>query len=104
MENMDTKLFIGEATSFSTPMLAVFAVDAAHSDDKQAGPSPGLLSPNAALTAAAGTLLNSGEFKAALGEFALLHAPAGLAAERLLLVGLGKAKDLSVDRIRKAAG
>jgi len=53
---------------------------------------------------AAAALLASGEFKAGLGEVALLHAPAGVKAERLLLVGLGKAKDLTLDRIRKGAG
>ena len=45
-----------------------------------------------------------GEFKAGLGEIALLHAPEGIRARRLLLVGLGKAKDVSLDRIRKGAG
>ena len=34
----------------------------------------------------------------------LLHAPAGLKAERLLLVGLGKAKTLSINEVRKGAG
>ena len=53
---------------------------------------------------AAESVLSSGEFKAALGEVALLNAPAGLKSGRLLLVGLGKAKDLSLDRIRKGAG
>ncbi len=50
------------------------------------------------------TVLASGEFKAALGEVVLLHAPSGLKAERLLVVGLGKAKTLSVEQVRKAAG
>jgi leucyl aminopeptidase len=49
-------------------------------------------------------LLTSNEFKAALGEVALLHAPSDLKSDRLLLVGLGKAADLSLDRIRKGAG
>ena len=49
-------------------------------------------------------MLASGEFKATLGETLLLHAPNGLKAERLLVVGLGKAKTLSVDEVRKGAG
>ena len=49
-------------------------------------------------------MLASGEFKATLGETLLLHAPDGLKAERLLIVGLGKAKGLSIDEVRKAAG
>jgi leucyl aminopeptidase len=99
---MDTKLFFGDATAFATPMLAVFAVDLA--EGKDAKPGPSLLAAPGALQDAAAGLLGSGEFKAALGEVALLHAPAGLQAERLLLVGLGKAKDFSLDRLRKGAG
>lgn len=80
-------------------MLAVFAVDL--ETDKNAEPRPTLLST---MNDAARGLLESGEFKAALGEVAVLHAPVGLKAERLLLVGLGKLKDLSPDRLRKGAG
>jgi len=99
---MDTKLFFGDATAFETPMLAIFAVDTA--EDKKTEPRPALLTSAGAFANAAKSMLTSGEFKAGLGEVALLHAPAGLKAERLLLVGLGKAKDLSLDHIRKGAG
>ena len=99
---MDTKLFIGDATAFATPMLAVFAVDLAAGKDAE--PQPALLTSLAAVTSAAQSVLQSGEFKAGLGEIALVHAPQGLQAERLLLVGLGKAKDFSLDRVRKGAG
>jgi leucyl aminopeptidase len=106
---METNLFFGDAGAFATPMLAVFAVDLA--TGKNADPQPTLLTTSPELTASATQLLASGEFKAALGENALLHAPTGLEAERLLLVGLGKAADLSsvspaaaLDRLRKGAG
>src|ERR1700678_247926 len=99
---MNTKLFSGDATAFETPMLAVFVVDLA--TDNGAEPSLALLSGAGGVQDAAQALLASGEFKAALGETALLHAPSGIEAERLLLVGLGKAKDFSLDRVRKAAG
>ena len=102
IEDMDTKLFFGDATAFATPMLAVFAVDLAAGKD--AAPQPAPLTSLDAVAGAARGLLQSGEFKAALGEVAVLHAPAGLKAERLLLVGLGKAKDISLDRLRKGAG
>ena len=99
---MDTQLLFGKATEFETPMLAVFAVDvAAKSDEK---PQPILLASLNSIENAAKRLIESGEFKATLGEVVLLHAPTGLKAERLLLVGLGKAKDLSLDRVRKGAG
>jgi leucyl aminopeptidase len=99
---MDTKLLFGDATASETPMLAVFAVDLA--TGKKEEPRVALLTSAGAVLAAAGQLLKSGEFKASLGEVALLHSPAGLQAKRLLLVGLGKLKDLSLDKIRKAAG
>jgi len=99
---MNTKLFFGDATAFETPMLAVFAVDLA--TDKNEDPRPALLATASSFATAAKSLLESGEFKAGLGETAVLHAPLGLKVERLLLVGLGKVKDFSADRIRKGAG
>ena len=99
---MDTKLLFQDLTAFPTPLLAVFAVDSAA--DKDAPPAPTLLSTSAPISRAAAHVLASGEFKAALGETVLIHAPAGLAAERLLLVGLGKSKSLSLDELRKGGG
>ena len=99
---MDTKLIFGDVTSLPTAMLAVFAVDVAVGKDTD--PVPALLTTSDAITGAASRVLGSGEFKASLGETLLLHAPAGLKAERLLIVGLGKAKSLSVNELRKAAG
>jgi leucyl aminopeptidase len=99
---MDTKLLFQAADTFVTPMLAVFAVDVA--TGKDATPLPALLTTSDAISGAAERLLSSGEFKAAAGETLLLHAPNGIKAERLLLVGLGKAKSLSVDEIRRGAG
>ncbi len=85
-----------------TPMLAVFAVDLSTGVDAE--PMPTLLTASDAVTGAAQRYLGGGEFKAALGETLLLHAPGGLRAERLLVVGLGKAKKLSPDQVRKGAG
>ncbi len=83
-------------------MLAVFAVDIAIG--KEADPLVALLTTSDAVSDAAAKVLTTGEFKATLGETLLLHSPSGLKAERLLLVGLGKAKGLSVDEVRKGAG
>jgi leucyl aminopeptidase len=99
---MDTKLFFQDAAGFQTPLLAVFAVDIAV--NKDAEPLLALLTTSDAVTNAAGKALASGEFAGTLGETLLLHAPNGLKAERLMIVGLGKAKTLSVDEIRKGAG
>src|SRR3984957_3552797 len=99
---MDTKLLFQDAAGFQAPMLAVFAVDIAIGKD--ADSLPALLTTSDAVTDAAAKVLASGEFKATLGETLVLHAPGGLKAERLLIVGLGKAKALSVDEGRKGAG
>lgn len=99
---MDTRLFFQEAAGFATPMLAVFAVDVAIGKD--ADPLVALLTTSDAVSNAAAAVLATGEFRATLGEQLLLHKPDGLKAERLLVVGLGKAKTLSVDAVRKAAG
>ncbi len=82
-------------------MLAVFAVDSAEGKGE---PKVELLTGSAAVLGAAAGVLASGEFKATLGETVLIHAPAGIAAERLLLVGIGKSANLTVDDLRKGAG
>ena len=99
---MDSKLIFQDAGTLPVPMLAVFAVDIAIK--KEGEPMPVLLTTSDAVTNAAETVMRSGEFKALLGETLLLHAPAGVKAERLLIVGLGKAKTLSSDEVRKGAG
>ena len=99
---MESKLFFGDTVAFATPCLAVFAVDT--QTEKNADPKPALLTSSAAIVSAAGALLASGEFKASLGEVGLLHAPVGVKAERLLLIGLGKSKDLTPEALRKGAG
>jgi len=85
-----------------TPLLAVFAVDLATGNDADA--MPALLTASDGVAGAAERFLRGGEFKAAVGETMLLHSPGGLKAERLLVVGLGKAKKLNPDQVRKGAG
>ena len=99
---MDTKVAFQDVAGLTTPMLAVFAVDIAIGKDAE--PIPVLLTTSDAVTNAAGRFMRSGEFKAGLCETMLLHAPSGLRAERLLIVGLGKEKTFSVDEVRKGAG
>ena len=102
MEFMNTRLLFQDAAGFGTPMLAVFAVDV--STGKDAEVLPALLTTSDAISDAAARFLATGEFKATLGETLLLHAPNGVKAERMLLVGLGKAKGLTPDAVRKGAG
>ncbi|HEY4358624.1 MAG TPA: leucyl aminopeptidase [Acidobacteriaceae bacterium] len=99
---MNTKLLFQIPATFNTPLLAVFAADTA--TGKDATPAPALLTASAELNAAAASWLASGEFKAGIGETLLLHSPAGLQAERLLIIGLGKAKSVTLNEMRKGAG
>jgi leucyl aminopeptidase len=97
---VNIKLQTQPPADITSPLLAVFAIDTA--TDKDAPATPTLLTP--ALTAAAAPWLTSGEFKASLGETLLVHSPSGLKSQRLLLIGLGKAKSLTPHEVRKGAG
>jgi leucyl aminopeptidase len=99
---MITKLIFQDVAGLQTPLLAVFAVDVAVGKDADA--MPALLTTSDPVTKAAAAYLASGEFKAGLCETLLLHAPDGVKAERLLIIGLGKVGRLSVHEVRKGAG
>ena len=99
---MNLKLQLHDPAAFAVPLLAVFAVDIATGAD--ASPSPALLTTSDALANAASPWLASGEFKATLGETLLLHSPSSTAAQRLLVVGLGRSASLTIHEVRKAAG
>lgn len=91
-------------SALATELLAIAVVDDQTSKEKDARPQPVLLCADAAVVAAAASVLASGEFKASANETLLLHAPAGLIATRLLLVGLGKRARLTPHSIRAAVG
>jgi leucyl aminopeptidase len=57
-----------------------------------------------ALGGAVQRLIKGGDFKPKVGAVSLLYPDGKIAAERLLLVGLGKIDDLTLDRLRQAAG
>jgi len=99
---MTTRLLFHNPADHPTPLLAVFAVDITTTPDGL--PSPALLTTSDAIAKAAEPWLTSQEFKATLGETLLLHAPSSTKAERLLIIGLGRAKSLSIHEVRKGAG
>ncbi|MGA7523976.1 MAG: leucyl aminopeptidase [Acidobacteriaceae bacterium] len=101
---MNTKLNTSAVTDVSTEMLAVFAVDASTNKSKEAKPEIRLLTVDPGLSVAAEMVLAGGEFKAEPNETLVLHAPAGLKAKRLLVIGLGKAAKLTPHEVRKGAG
>jgi leucyl aminopeptidase len=101
---MRTELTFANLSGLKTELLAVLAVDAQTDKGPDAKPEPVLLTSDAAVRAAAAAVLSSGEYKAGANEALLLHAPAGLAARRLLIVGLGKQAKAMVHSVRSAAG
>ena len=101
---MRTQLTFAPLAKIESELLAVLAVDTQTDKAVDAKPQPVLLTADPAIQAAAATVLASGEFKAGANETALLHAPAGLAARRLLLVGLGKQVKANANSVRSAAG
>jgi leucyl aminopeptidase len=97
---MKTKLVSAKLDRVASPLLVIFALDAA--EKKQAAkPAIKLLTANGGVAKATASVLSSGEFAAGSGDTILLHAPAGCKAERILLVGVGK---LTTAELRKAAG
>jgi len=104
MRTMRTELSYANLSGIETELLAVLAADTQTGKGPDAKPEPALLTADPAVKAAAAAVLASGEYKAGANETLLLHAPAGLAAKRLLLVGLGKQAKATVHSVRSAAG
>jgi leucyl aminopeptidase len=101
---MKTALTFGNLAGIETELLAVLVVDAQTAKGPEAKPQPLLLTSDEAVKAAASAVLASGEFKAGANETLLLHAPPGLTAKRLLLVGMGKQGKTTVNSVRSASG
>jgi leucyl aminopeptidase len=101
---MRTELKFSPLAGIRTDLLAVLAMDTQTSKEPDARPKPELLTTDKAVKAAAATVLRSGEFKAGANETVLLHAPKGLGAKRLLIVGLGKQARATAHGVRNAAG
>ncbi len=101
---MKTQLSFANLAGTETELLAVLAFDTQTAKGPDARPQPVLLTADEAVQAAAASVLASGEYKAGANETLLLHSPAGLAARRLLIVGLGKQAKATAHSVRLAAG
>jgi len=101
---MRTELIFSTLAGIETELLAVLAADTQTAKGPDAKPAPALLTSDEAVKTAAAAVLAGGEFKAGANETLLLHAPAGLKAKRLLVVGLGKAAKATAHSVRSAAG
>jgi leucyl aminopeptidase len=88
-----------DCAEFETPLLAVKVFEG---DDPLAGPVSKL---DERLGGRISDVRRRGDFRGKEGETLLLYAaPGELPAERILLVGIGKAEDLTLETIRRAAG
>jgi leucyl aminopeptidase len=101
---MRTELSFAPISGIGTELLALLAADTQTAKGADAKPQPTLLTTDEAVQSAASAVLASGEFKAGTNETVLIHAPAGLSARRLLIVGLGKQAKATVHSVRNAAG
>src|SRR5215471_16177705 len=97
---MQTLLKTTSPADIDTECLAVIALDHGEKDKNVAR----LGGEDRAVADAAADLIASGEVTGKLCETVLLHAPRGLKAKRLLIIGGGKAKSFSIYELRKAAG
>jgi len=101
---MQTKISFENLAGIQTELLAVLATDTQAAKGPDAKPQPVLLTSDEKVRSAAAAVLSSGEYKASPNETVLLHGPAGLAAKRLLIVGVGKNARATVHAVRNAAG
>ena len=101
---MRAELSFTSLAQIETELLAVTAIDTQTTKGPDAKPQPVLLTSDEKVRTAAASVLSSGEFKAGSNETVLLHAPAGIKAKRLLIVGLGKKSKATVHGVRNAAG
>ncbi len=101
---MNINILFDSFSAVATEALAVFAVDTSSGKEPDVKPHVLLLTDDGPTLSAAQAILDGGEFRADSCETLLVHAPSGLAAKRLLIVGLGKAAKLSPHEVRKGAG
>ena len=101
---MKAELSFAPLAGIETELLAVAAADTQTGKGPDDKPQPTLLTSDEAVKSAAAAVLGSGEYKAGVNETVLIHAPAGLKARRLLIVGLGKQGKATVHTVRNAAG
>jgi leucyl aminopeptidase len=101
---MRAELSFTPVAGAQSELLVVLAADTQAAKGAEAKPQPTLLTTDEAIKSAAAAVLASGEFKAGANETVLIHAPAGLAARRLLVIGLGKQAKATIHSVRNAAG
>lgn len=106
---MDIRVAFGDPVRFRGDALVLGVVEPPRAAGRT-GRRPGLVldrtvtAVDAALGGVLGRLIASREIRGNWGEQTLLHGLGKLPADRVLLLGLGKAEDLTLDRLRAVAG
>jgi leucyl aminopeptidase len=98
MKIMEVAIKVGRAESESAEVLVLTHCEGEKLDKQHA------VTIDKMLSGAVRDLLQSKEFEGKAGEALLFHTHGKIPAKRLLLVGLGKKKDLTLDSIRQAMG
>ena len=97
---MKTTLSLSSLTEVQTECLVAVVLDRGEKDKQDVFVS----ASDKAVVQAASSLVLAGDITAKNFETTWLHAPAGLKAKRLLLVGGGKVKSFGASELRKVAG
>jgi leucyl aminopeptidase len=100
---MKVQINYSPAQEVATECLVAVVLDHNTDKSKDAKPHP-QIAGDKALADAVADVFASGDVTGKPGEMTLLHAPKGLKAKRLLLIGGGKSGKFSADEVRKAAG
>jgi len=107
---LDIRVSIGDAATFAGDGLVINLFEgtgapAGGGRTRRGAPLGGATAAvDAALGGAIARLIQAREATGKWGEQTLIHSLGRLRAERVLMIGLGKAEELTVDRIRAAAG
>jgi len=100
---MKTKLTLSNLADVQTECLAVVVLDHNTDKSKDAKPQPQVAAEKTVADAVT-EILATGDVAAKPMETTLIHAPRGLKAKRLLLVGGGKEAKFNADELRKIGG
>ncbi|MBV9343287.1 MAG: aminopeptidase, partial [Acidobacteria bacterium] len=97
---MKTKIFTSPSAQLETPCLVAVVVDRGEKDKTEVIVS----TEERAVADAAAELISTGDLSGKNFELSWLYHPRGLKAERLLLIGGGKASRFTPSELRKVAG
>src|SRR5512137_759403 len=99
---MDIQVVSGKITDFTCDAVLVSLLDWEFAQDKPITGAVGAV--DEALGGAIKALLLAGDLKGKLNKTAVLYPRGAIPAQRVIVVGLGKAQELTADKVRQAAG